>query len=66
MDFNIGVFSEKSAVLTDGGDRFGVSAVHWDYHEELLWSGNQGGHVSTLLFIVYSCFENHSITCVSL
>lgn len=63
MDFNVGVFTEKSSLLIDGGDRFGVSAIHWDFQEELLWVGNQGGHVTSYygpLLHKYTSFQVHA------
>lgn len=61
--YNVGVFTEKSSILIDGGDRFAVSAVHWDLQEELLWVGNQGGHVTSYYgpsLHKYTSFQVHA------
>ena len=33
---------ELASILMDGSDRFGVSTLLFDSHEELIWVGNEG------------------------
>lgn len=35
-------YVQTQCVMADGAERFGIAAIAFDQHEELLWMGNQG------------------------
>lgn len=42
-----GEYKELQSVVIDGAPRFGTSYISFDTEFELVWVGNQGGHLTS-------------------
>lgn len=40
-------FVRVHSIIVDGSDHLGVTSLRFDDHEELVWMGNQCGHVTS-------------------
>lgn len=61
--FSGGEYQQTQSVPTDPTSSFGVSAIHFDLAEELVWVGNQNGHITSYYgscLQKYTAFQTHS------
>nr|XP_026693869.1 PAN2-PAN3 deadenylation complex catalytic subunit PAN2 isoform X1 [Ciona intestinalis] len=58
----VGEFAELNILPIDGAPRYGASSVHFDSGNELLWVGNQSGHMTSYYGAAmqkYTSFQIH-------